>query len=81
MNELRRLIRVWRIVTELKRRQAFQSLILTNTKLEIDYWNGERVVTGDEHSATLYLNAMRENDRREIEWHARYGRSHASRRA
>lgn len=58
------------LVAELKRRQIFVSLLMTNSKVKLSWWDAglHEVRTGDEHSARMHLNALDENDRRELEY-------------
>ena len=58
------------LVAELKRRQIFVSLLMTNSRVQISWWDAglHEVRTGDEHSARMHLNALIENDRRELEY-------------
>ena len=55
-----------KLVDLLKRRRVFVSLIVTMTRLEFSWWNGEKVVTGDKDSVKLWLRGQDENDRREL---------------
>lgn len=57
-----------RLVNELKRRRVFVSLIVTMTKVQITWWDGHEMRTGDADSVRLWLKGSEENDRREIEY-------------
>ena len=69
----KRMMRLMGVVEELKRRRIFVSLVMTNSKEQLSWWDaGQREVrTGDMDSARHYLNVLDENDRREIEYVAR----------
>ena len=58
------------VVQEMKRRRIFVSLLMTNSRVQISWWDAglREVRTGDEHSARMHLNALDENDRRELEY-------------
>ena len=57
---------VLRLVDLLKRRRVFVSLIVTMTKLQFSWWDGEEVRTGDMDSVKLWLRGQDANDRREL---------------
>ena len=57
-----------RLVNELKRRRVFVSLIVTMTRVQITWWAGRDMQTGDLDSVKLWLRAQTENERREIEY-------------
>ena len=56
------------LVNELKRRRVFVSLVMTNVRVQITWWAGHDMQTGDLDSAKLWLRAQTENERREIEY-------------
>lgn len=62
-------MRLIRLVTGLKRRRIFVSLIVTNSGTRVSYWDSglREVVTTDPCGAQLHLNALEENDRCELE--------------
>lgn len=75
----KQLIGLMRLVMELKKRRIFNSIVITNTGVQIGYWDrGERkpVIT-DEFGARMYLNALRENERRALEREAWRDAAHA----
>lgn len=60
-----------KLVEELKRRRLFVSLIVTNVRVQISWWDGDEVRTGDESSAKRFLNAVMANERAELEYVSR----------
>jgi hypothetical protein len=65
-----RVKKLYRLYRELKKRHMFVSLIVTNSNIQVSYWDGEKVVIGSEEDAWLHLWTAMENDRRELEWAA-----------
>ena len=64
------LMELLQLVAELKRRRIFNSLLITNTRIQIGYWDQrlhENVIS-DQYGARMHLRALDENDRREIEY-------------
>lgn len=57
-----------KLVNELKRRRVFVSLIVTMTRVQITWWSGHDMQTGDADSVRLWLKSEEENERREIEY-------------
>lgn len=57
-----------KLVEELKARRVFVSLLMTRTQVQITWWNGAEMQTGDADSVKLWLRGQRENERREIEY-------------
>lgn len=57
-----------KLVAELKRRRVFVSLIMTNVQVQITWWAGHEMMTGDTDSVKLWLRGQTENERREIEY-------------
>ena len=77
MNEA---IALYSLVKELKRRHMFASLVITNARVEISFWacrdtntGMPHLIVGDPERAWAYLRAVRENERRELDW---VGRRH-----
>lgn len=72
--------RLIELVEDLKRRRIFVSLIVTNTQVQVTYWDRSlhEMVTSDPAGARMYLNTLDENDRRDVE---RAGRRMSRRRA
>ena len=72
--------RLIELVEDLKRRRIFVSLIVTNTHVQVTYWDRSlhEMVTSDPAGARMHLNALDENDRRDVE---RAGRRMSRRRA
>ena len=72
--------RLIELVEDLKRRRIFVSLIVTNTRVQVTYWDARlhETVIGDPAGARMHLNALDENDRRDVE---REGRRMSRRRA
>ena len=64
--------RLMELVEGLKRRRIFVSLIVTNTQVQVTYWDRSlhEMVTSDPAGARMHLNALDENDRREAEYAA-----------
>lgn len=60
-----------RLVEELKRRRLFVSLIVTNVRVQISWWDGEEVRTGDESTVKRFLSAVKANERAELEYVSR----------
>ena len=56
-----------RLIEELKRRRLFVSLIVTNVRVQISWWDGDEVRMGDESSVKRFLNAVMANERAELE--------------
>lgn len=75
----KRLIGLMRLVMELKKRRIFNSIVITNTGVQIGYRDrGEkRPVITDEFGARMYLNVLRENERRALEREAWRDAAHA----
>lgn len=57
-----------KLVNELKRRRVFVSLIVTMTRVQVTWWDGRGMRTGDADSVRLWLKSEEENERREIEY-------------
>ena len=72
--------RLIELVENLKRRRIFVSLIVTNTRVQVTYWDRSlhEMVTSDPAGARMHLNALDENDRRDVE---RAGRRMSRKRA
>ena len=69
-----------KLVEELKARRVFVSLLMTRTQVQITWWNGAEMQTGDADSVKLWLRGQRENERRELEWAMRPQRPLRARR-
>lgn len=72
--------RLIELVEDLKRRRIFVSLIVTNTRVQVTYWDARlhETVISDPAGVRMHLNALDENDRRDVE---RVGRRMSRRRA
>ncbi len=59
-----------RMVEELKRRRIFVSMVMTTRGTQLSWWDAglHKIVTSDQYGAAMHLNALRENDRRELEY-------------
>ena len=64
------MLQLMRLVEDMKRRRIFVSLVMTPGRTQVSYWDAglREVRTGDEHSARMHLNALIENDCRELEY-------------
>lgn len=56
-----------KLVEELKRRRLFVSLIVTNVRVQISWWDGDAERTGDESTVKRFLSAVMANERAELE--------------
>lgn len=57
------------LVAELKRRRIFNSLLITNSGVQIGYWDrreGKPVIT-DEFGVRMYLKSLAESEKRALE--------------
>lgn len=57
------------LVAELKRRRIFNSLLITNSGVQIGYWDQRecRPVITDEFGARMYLKSLAESEKRALE--------------
>lgn len=64
------LVRLIKLVMELKRRRIFNSMVITNTGVQVGYWDAglRQCIISDQHGAWMHLHALEENDRQEIEY-------------
>ena len=65
---MRRFWRIYRLIRRLQDYKAFVSLTMTNFRVELEYWDGERKSKGDEYAAKRMLRTLEENERRGLEW-------------
>lgn len=81
MNEA---VALYALVNELKKRRAFVSMTITNAGVTVSFWIGNNIgsegrpemITCKPDEAWGYVRAMRENERRELDWVGRrYGRT------
>ena len=61
-------IRVWRLMRRLQAYKAFISMRVTNYHVELEYWDGQKRVKGDEFAARRMAKTLEENERRGLEW-------------
>lgn len=81
MNEA---VALYALVNELKKRRAFVSMTVTNAGVTVCFWVGNNIgsksrpeiISCKPDEAWGYVRAMRENERRELDWVGRrYGRT------